>query len=311
MLVSVCISTYNRPQGLNRLLKGLNRLTFNRISCPEIEVIVVDNNTKGIAKKVSAAIKEDFRWTLKTDVEPKQGISYARNKSVSLASPKANFIAIIDDDEVPMPNWLEELLLVQKKYSADIVTGYVISRLPKDIPNWIVRGKFFENPSFSTGESRHIAFTNNVLVKGEILRKLDRIFDHRFALTGGEDSELFFRLNSMNYKIVWANEAVVEEWISPTRTNLSSILKRGYRSWSTYSLLEKELMPSFKVQGIRIIKGGALILIGLLKLFPAVLLGRHMMANGLLFIYRGTGTFSGLFGIKNYQLYKNSFEIVE
>jgi succinoglycan biosynthesis protein ExoM len=246
MIVSICFITYNRPQGLKRLLEGLNQLTFNQIETPQIEVIAIDNDPKGVAQKICTDIKNDFQWILKTDIESKRGISYARNKSISLTSPETDFVAILDDDEVPKPNWLEELLLVQQEYSSDIVAGRVISRLPKDIPNWIVKGKFFQHKSRMTGQLRPIAYTNNVLIKGEIIRNLERVFDERFALTGGEDSELFLRLKAMNYKIVWADRAVVEEWVSPNRTNLAWIIKRGYRSWSTYSLLEKELQPSLK-----------------------------------------------------------------
>lgn len=311
MLVSICIITYNRPKGLQRLLEGINKLTFQQIATPKIEVIVVDNDTQRVAQKVCTAIQNDFQWTLKTDVESRRGISYARNKSISLASPNTDFIAIVDDDEVPRANWLEELLLVQKEYSSDIVAGRVVSRLPENIPHWIIQGNFFKQKSRPTGQLRHVAYTNNVLIRGKIIRKLDRIFDHRFALTGGEDSELFLRLNAMNYKIVWANKAVVEEWVSPNRTNLAWILKRGYRSWSTYSLLEKELQPSLKVQLIRMLKGISLILIGLFKLFPALVIGEHEIAKALLSIYRGLGTIAGLLGINNYQIYKNSFKITE
>lgn len=311
MLVSICVITYNRPKGLKRLLKGLNELKFEKISSPEIEVIVVENSTKGIAQETVATIKDNFQWNLKTDVEPKRGISYARNKSLALASREADFIAMIDDDEVPFSNWLEELLLAQQKYQADIVTGPVISHLPKNVPDWIAKGQFFQNERYSTGEVRHVAYTNNVLIRGNILRQLDRKFDPRFALTGGEDSELFMRLRSFDYKIVWADRAMVEEWISPSRTNLAWILKRGYRSWSTHSLLEKEFYPSFKIQLLRVIKGSGLIFLGFLQLFPGILLGRHLLANSFLYICRGTGTFAGLLGIDNYQLYKQSAEIVE
>jgi succinoglycan biosynthesis protein ExoM len=311
MLVSICIITYNRPKGLERLLKGLNKLEFSKVLSPQIEVIVVENSTKGIARQVIAEIKDGFQWPLKTDAEPKRGISYARNKCLSLASPEADFIAMIDDDEVPRANWLEELLLAQQQYGAEIVTGPVITHLPKNTPAWIVKGGFFEREHHPTGKTREVAYTNNVLIKGEIIRKLDRIFDTRFALTGGEDSEFFMRLHSYNYKIVWADEAIVDERVSPSRTNLAWILKCGYRAWSTHSLLEKEFYPSPKVQLLRVIKGGTLIFLGFLQLIPGLVLGKHKLARSFLYICRGTGTFAGLLGIENYQVYQKSAEVID
>ncbi|MGV2830265.1 glycosyltransferase family 2 protein [Myxosarcina sp. GI1(2024)] len=304
MLISICVITYKRPEGLRLLLKGINEQVFRKIECPEIEVIVVDNDTSGLAERICEEIELEFQWKLKTGVEAQRGITYARNHSISMVSPDTEFIAILDDDEIPEGSWLENLLLVQQEYGSDIVTGPVVPLFEdSQIPDWIMKGKFFQLPRYQTGERRPVAFTNNVLVKAEILRKFNPVFDNRFATSGGSDSYLFLTLNKAGYKITWADKAIVYDIISESRTNLKWILFRGYRTWSNHSSHEKELHPSFSVQSLRVLKGFGLIITGTFGLVPSLFMGKAAVATSLLYIFRGMGTLGGLLGLY-YQEYK-------
>lgn len=305
MLVSICIITYQRPVGLQRLLEGINQLSFQRIEAPEIEVIVVDNDNKGLAREICQELEPRFKWKIKTGIEKQRGIAFARNKSIALASEDADFVAILDDDEVPEPSWLESLLLTAKQYNSDIVTGPVVPYFPHhDAKSWVVKGQFFASPRYETGEHRPVAFTNNVLVKARVFKKLNPVFDNRLALIGSSDSYLFMNLHKAGYKIIWSDEAVVKEWIPLSRTNLKWILLRGYRTWSDHSSFEKELYPSFANQFTRMGKGLILLVMGLFGVFPAVAIGKAAIAKSLLYVFRGAGTLGGLFDFR-YQEYRN------
>lgn len=306
MLVSICANTYKRPHGLKRLLQGLAKLTFEKVARPDIEVIIIDNHNEGVAARICDQMQEDFPWILKTDVESQAGITYGRNKSLSLTNPKTYAIAILDDDEVPVPNWLDELLWVQQEYQADVVTGAVLPYFVDEEPaEWIMKSGFFNPPRSQTGESRDVAFTNNVLVKAEVLRQYDPVFDNRFAFTGGEDSHLFMRLHQAGYKIIWSDEAIVYDWLPSDRTKPKWILERCRHMYSIYSLLEAELYPSFKVQLIRVLKGLTLIVAGIVGLPFSLIFGKQGIFKALMFIYKGSGTIIGLLGL-NRQEYKAS-----
>lgn len=71
------------------------------------------------------------RCTTTNVVEP--GISAVRNAALRFAST-FDLLVMIDDDEVPKPEWLAELLRVQQVMRADAVTGPVISALPPNLP---------------------------------------------------------------------------------------------------------------------------------------------------------------------------------
>ncbi|HBB33477.1 MAG TPA: glycosyl transferase family 2 [Cyanobacteria bacterium UBA8803] len=305
MGIAVCVATYQRPEGLKRLMAGLNQLTFSKGEPPKVEVIVVDNDATGSARELCESFKSDFKWPLQYCIEPQRGISYARNRAIASVSKEAEFVAFIDDDEVPDPAWLEMLLLVQKQYDADVVSGPVIPHfIEENVPDWVIKGRFFEVPRYPTGHLLKVAYTNNVLIRSQVLREMDKLFDERFAITGGEDSHFFMRVYRAGYKLVWADEALVYEWIPESRTNVRWILQRGYRMYSTHGLCERELDPLIQVLPKRMTTGMGRMALGFGLLLPSLLWKRHLFIKALLQIARGAGMLSGLAG-RHYEEYKS------
>lgn len=305
MLVAVCVATYKRPEGLKRLMVGLNQLTFIEIERPNIEVIIVDNDANNSAQAFCEQLQPYFKWQLKYCNEPQQGISYARNKAIASVSRHTDFLVFIDDDEVPESSWLEKLLSVQQAYDADVVAGPVLPYFPdRDVPSWAIKGRFFEPQRYPTGHLLKVAFTGNVLIRFQILKTMNKMFDERFALTGGEDTHFFMRLYRAGYKMVWADEAIAYEWVPKSRTNVQWILKRGYRCYISHGLCEKEFYPLIQVLPKRLITGTGRIVLGLLGFVPSLFLSRHLFIQALLQICRGAGMLSGLAG-RRYEEYKN------
>jgi glycosyltransferase involved in cell wall biosynthesis len=98
--ISVVICTYNRPDRLQACLQHLRRQQY-----PAFEVIVVDNcpRTDAVREHVAALSDPRFRYV----VEPRIGLSRARNRGVSVAA--GDVVAFLDDDEEPDVFWLAAL----------------------------------------------------------------------------------------------------------------------------------------------------------------------------------------------------------
>lgn len=300
LLVSICVATYKRPDGLERLLHGLGQLRFERLEPPRLEVVVVDNEARGRAASVCRRLGQSFSWQLLCEEEPRQGITYARNRGLERVLPAADFVAFIDDDEVPDPTWMEQLLLAQKAHDADVVTGPVRSTFEAEPPSWIRRGGFFRARAHPDGTRLQVAFTNNVLVRSSVFRDVG-VFDHRFALTGGEDTDLFMRAHKAGQLMVWAEGAVVEETVPPSRTSVGWLLRRGYREWGSHSLCEKTHYPALRVRALRATKAATLVAVGCISLPVTALLGKHRAVRSLLLVARGAGSLAGLLGWRYYE----------
>jgi succinoglycan biosynthesis protein ExoM len=303
--VSVCIITYRRSEGLKRLLNALGSLRFNKSELPEIEIVVVDNDPSRSALEVCKDASATLKWPLEYRIESRRGIAHARNTAIANAREHADFVAFIDDDEVPEPHWLDELLHAQHSYDADVVSGPVFPYFCDQVPPWVTKGRFFEeafaNPRYVTGHPIKLTATGNVLIRTQIFREMSIAFDERLGLTGGEDIHFFKRVNQAGYKMVYAGEAPVQEWIPKSRTNIAWMLKRAYRLGNAASLSEAYLDPTTAVRVVRAIKGGGRLVQGALLLFLAPLslvFGRHLLVKSLLHVCRGTGMLAGLAGIR-------------
>jgi len=311
MRVAVCIITYHRPEGLKRLLEGLDALTFRDESVePSVKIFVVDNDPAGSARAVFERERSGLKWSTEYDIEPNRGIPYARNRAISLAARSgADFVAFVDDDEVPHSYWMDELLRVQRSCEADVVYGAVVPRFEEGVPSWVVEGKFFEHTfvraGYETGHPLELADTNNVLVRSNVFEEMGNNFDERFALTGGSDTHFFMRVFRAGYSIAWAPDAVVDDQIPASRANAGWILQRAYRLGNTRSLCELDLRTAPASWVAPAVKGTGRILQGALLLPVSVVSGWAALVGAAGKICYGVGRLAGVAGLR-YEEYRRA-----
>lgn len=222
--VSICICTFRRPAGLLRLLRSLARL---EAATPPHEIIVVDNDAgRSGEPAIRRAAAEGLR--VRYFVEPLRGIARARNRAVAPAG--GEFVAFVDDDEEVEPGWLLNLCDEVRRHGADGGVGPVVPRFHERTPRWLIEGGFFERPRPATGtalSSRGLR-TGNALIRRRALLALHGPFDERYALSGGEDTDLFVRLIADGGRFIAVDSAVVHEHLSPNRTRMRYLLRRRF-----------------------------------------------------------------------------------
>ena len=105
------------------------------------------------------------------------GISQARNAAVAWAMNKgADFIAFLDDDDVPEPDWLGHMLRRQTATEADIVIGAFRSVFPPDTPQWVMKDPDYASSSLDVSRRflgrPHGSSTCICLISGPFMRRM-------------------------------------------------------------------------------------------------------------------------------------------
>jgi succinoglycan biosynthesis protein ExoM len=228
--ISVCVSTYRRPLQLARLIDALAR----QEKPPSIlELVIVDNDPSGSARTVVETASASLQ--MRYDIQPRKNIALTRNLGVRLAV--GDWLAFLDDDEVPGGDWLRRMFQTVTQSGADGVLGPVIAVLPEDAPDWIRAGNFFGRRRFATGVMvpRNEYRIGNALLRAEWLRQIEGPFDPDYGLSGGEDGRLLNLLANRGARLVWCDEAEVTELVEPSRLTRRWLLMRAYRGGQDYA----------------------------------------------------------------------------
>lgn len=110
MKVSIIINTLNRGHILENTIKSLFYLDYKH----DYEVIIVDGNSTDN----TAEILDKYKRYIKIGNCPYANLSMSRNIGIAMAD--SNYIAFIDDDAVPEPEWLTNIM---KKFDREDVTA--------------------------------------------------------------------------------------------------------------------------------------------------------------------------------------------
>jgi hypothetical protein len=299
--VAIGVATWRRPAGLARLLDGLAALRFERVPRPACTLVVVDNDPLGSALSVIRSAPSRLGLPVISAIERTPGLAAVRNRLLDLVPADACAVALIDDDQVPEPGWLDALLAARAGTGAAIVAGRVEPRLPDPAPAWVSHGSFFRVAGQRTGARTRRGGAGNCLIDARVFRQLGLRFAEAYGVTGGEDTHLFWRVAALGESVVWCDEAVVVEWIPPERATLRWLLRREYREGGTVALVERDLGASPARRLERVLRGAARIGQGVVQAGISPPIGARLTARavqGAKLAARGAGMIAGVLGAR-------------
>ena len=236
--VSVVLCTRDRPE---RLAKCVRQLALQHY--PRFEVVVVDN-APGDPGAVPAALDAlELTVPVRYVVEPRGGLSWARNTGWRTA--RAELIAFIDDDEVPDKFWLAEVV---RGFAAGdrvgCVAGVVLpAELRTQPQHWFEqfgghsKGRGFTRVEFGPGHPQSPLYPlppfgtgANMAFRRDVLASIDGFHVALGAgspTNGSEDTLAFTRVMLARHTMVYQPSAVTWHYHRETYTELEKQL-HGY-----------------------------------------------------------------------------------
>jgi GT2 family glycosyltransferase len=119
--VSIIINTDGRAAILGNTIESLRYLRY-----PRLELVVVPGPTADGTREL---LDRHWRGEIKIGFCPTRNIAQSRNIGIALAAGEV--IAFLDDDEIPEPEWLEDLVPLLEDPAVAVAGGWLVDHTGK------------------------------------------------------------------------------------------------------------------------------------------------------------------------------------
>ncbi len=182
-LVSVVIPVFNGAPFVEKAVESVRAQTIK-----DVEIIVVDDGSTDGTQAVLAELQESkgIIWLQQEHGGP------ARSRNRGIAAARGEFVALLDCDDIWLPDKLEaQLAIVRARPEVGVVhtdyevvdqNGVVLER---------IRARFSGEPLVEAFVGGHTALPSSLLIRRPVLEKAGALNPD---LYGSEDSELTIRL---------------------------------------------------------------------------------------------------------------------
>lgn len=297
VIVAVC--TFNRPDALQRLLVGLQNQAQSSDPIIHLGVVVVDDHSSLSAEPVVTAVASSFPLGAHYVPLGSHNISTARNTALQHAMQRGDWVALTDDDCDPPEGWLNELVSMQRRTNADIVTGPFTLYAHPDAPRWYHEQGFAGGSVlYEDGIDPPHGCTANALLRSDFLTEHPAVrFREDYGETGGEDMVFFHTAREAGAVHRYARNAMMFEEIPLSRTSFRFALTKQFWFGNNMTVINRRTreFPMYRL-GLRGMKAIALALWSPLdRLRQRQRPHLRMAAREIAF---GLGLIAGVFGVK-------------
>ena len=235
-MISIIICTYNRDA---YIYKTLECIAKNGFATDEYEVLLIDNNCTDNTVAECQRFQANYpNVPYSYYKETNQGLSFARNRGIQ--ESHGDYCVFLDDDAYVQPDYLKNLKRNLIQFPETVAFGGKITPLyetgfepewisPRLVPIMSALDKGTVIAEF-TGKSYPIGA--NMGFKKECFNTIG-LFNTALGRTkknmlGGEEKDIFDRLNHLNMKILYFPNVAVQHVIPKSRTTLDFLRRVAY-----------------------------------------------------------------------------------
>jgi GT2 family glycosyltransferase len=238
-LITIAICTYNRHELLKDMLKSVVSQNIER---EKYKVLVVDNSSD--KKRAEEFYKEaNLDSSIQVIWSFPPGVSHARNTAVTYCNTP--YIAFLDDDSIPDPDWLSAILDGFKNDGRVVVVGGPVYPIwPTVKPAWLPDEYLGYLSALDLGDKDRIlqkhesVYGNNIAFNVRALRECGGFPEQlgrkgNASLLSGEETHVQDVLRSMGYEVFYKERAKVHHHVHQNR--LSRNWLRSRVAWQRVS----------------------------------------------------------------------------
>lgn len=234
MTLSFIICTYNRDK---YIYQCLSRLAANSHQ-DDWEIILVDNHSSDDTAVQCQRFATDYSWVnYHYFVEMQQGLSFARNRGIKEAN--GEWLVFLDDDAMVESDYVNHLLDLLRQYpEAGAFGGQITPFFEEKEPEWMSRWTMGFVSAIDMGEKVCVfprgkfPIGANMGIARSVIRQIG-VFNTALGRTketllGGEEKDLFLRIQAKDISVLYFPGIKVQHCIPPRRTTKEFIQRLGY-----------------------------------------------------------------------------------